>query len=62
MTSQQYARAVPRYLLIRACAGVIAVFEVITRNTILVVGARAISPDLLPLWATCVGSRTGVHC
>lgn len=36
-------------------AGVIAAFGVLTRNTILIVGAMAISPDLLPLCATCVG-------
>lgn len=55
MTSRQYARAVPRYLLLMACAGIIAVFGVLGRNVILVVGAMAISPDLLPLCATCVG-------
>ena len=55
MTSRQYARAVPRYLLLMACAGIIAVFGVLDRNLILVVGAMAISPDLLPLCATCVG-------
>ena len=53
--SRQYARAVPRYLLIMVCAGVIAVFGVLSRNTILVVGAMAVSPDLLPMCAACVG-------
>lgn len=55
MTSRQYARAVPQYLVFMACAGVIAVFGVLTKNPILVVGAMAISPDLLPMCATCVG-------
>ena len=55
MASRPYAHAVPHYLIVMACAGVIAVFGVLTRNTILVVGAMAISPDLLPLCATCVG-------
>jgi uncharacterized hydrophobic protein (TIGR00271 family) len=55
MTSRQYARAVPQYLVFMACAGVIAVFGVLTSNPILVVGAMAISPDLLPMCATCVG-------
>lgn len=53
--SRQYARAVPRYLVIMVCAGVIAVFGVLSRNTILVVGAMAVSPDLLPMCAACVG-------
>ena len=55
MESRQYARAVPRYLTFMGCAGVIAAFGVLTRNPILVVGAMALSPDLLPLCATCVG-------
>ena len=55
MASRQYARAVPQYLAFMACAGVIAAFGVLTRNTILIVGAMAISPDLFPLCATCVG-------
>jgi uncharacterized hydrophobic protein (TIGR00271 family) len=55
MASRQYARAVPLYLAFMACAGVIADFGVLTRSSILVVGAMALSPDLLPLCATCVG-------
>src|SRR3712207_9388698 len=55
MESRQYARAVPLYLTFMGCAGVIAAFGVLTRNPILVVGAMALSPDLLPLCATCVG-------
>jgi uncharacterized hydrophobic protein (TIGR00271 family) len=55
MASRQYARAVPLYLTFMACAGVIADFGVLTRSPILVVGAMALSPDLLPLCATCVG-------
>jgi uncharacterized hydrophobic protein (TIGR00271 family) len=55
MASRQYARAVPQYLTFMACAGVIAAFGVLTRNSTLVVGAMAIAPDLLPLCATCVG-------
>lgn len=53
--SKQYTRAVPQYLLLMACAGVIAGFGILTQGVILVVGAMAISPDLLPLCATCVG-------
>ncbi len=55
MASRQYARAVPLYLTFMASAGVIAALGVLTRNGILVVGAMALSPDLLPLCATCVG-------
>ncbi len=54
MASRQYARAVPQYLIFMSCAGVIAALGVLTRNTILIVGAMAISPDLLPLCAACV--------
>jgi uncharacterized hydrophobic protein (TIGR00271 family) len=38
-----------------ACAGVIAALGVLSRNPILIVGAMALSPDLLPLCAMCVG-------
>jgi uncharacterized hydrophobic protein (TIGR00271 family) len=55
MASRQYTRAVPLYLIFMACAGAIADFGVLTRSPILVVGAMALSPDLLPLCATCVG-------
>ena len=55
MASRQYARAVPQYLIFMACAGIIAAFGILTKNSILIVGAMAISPDLLPLCATCVG-------
>jgi len=36
-------------------AGVIAGFGVLQANTILIVGAMAVSPDLLPITAACVG-------
>ena len=49
------ARPISRYLLLMAVAGVIAAFGVIDRNDILIVGALAVSPDLLPLCAACVG-------
>jgi uncharacterized hydrophobic protein (TIGR00271 family) len=53
--SRRYARAVPLYLTFMACAGVIAALGVLSRNPILIVGAMALSPDLLPLCALCVG-------
>ena len=49
------ARPISRYLLLMAVAGVIAAFGIIDRNDILIVGAMAVSPDLLPLCAACVG-------
>ena len=45
------ARPLARYLVFMAAAGVIAAFGVIYANTILIVGAMAISPDLLPITA-----------
>ena len=51
MTSRQYARAAPEYLVVMACGGIIAAFGILTRNVIRIVGAMAISPDLLPMCA-----------
>ena len=48
------ARPVARYLVFMAVAGVIAAYGVIYENSILIVGAMAVSPDLLPITATCV--------
>lgn len=45
------SRPLARYLIFMAAAGIIAAFGVIYANTTLVVGAMAISPDLLPLTA-----------
>jgi uncharacterized hydrophobic protein (TIGR00271 family) len=49
------SRPVARYLAGMAAAGAIAAVGVVTVNTILIVGAMAVSPDLLPLSAICVG-------
>jgi uncharacterized hydrophobic protein (TIGR00271 family) len=49
------ARPVARYLIFMVAAGVIAAFGVIEANGILIVGAMAVSPDLLPIAAACVG-------
>jgi uncharacterized hydrophobic protein (TIGR00271 family) len=43
------------YLMFMAAAGVIAGVGVLTGSSILVVGAMAISPDLLPITASAVG-------
>jgi uncharacterized hydrophobic protein (TIGR00271 family) len=49
------ARAPARYLVLMAVAGVIAAFAVINKSPVLIVGAMAISPDLLPITAACTG-------
>jgi uncharacterized hydrophobic protein (TIGR00271 family) len=56
-----HARAVVRYLIFMAIAGIIAGFGVIGNDTILIVGAMALSPDLLPVSAACVGIISGRH-
>lgn len=55
------SRPVGRYLVFLIAAGVIAGFGVIEASGILIVGAMAVSPDLLPITAVCVGlaSRRG---
>jgi uncharacterized hydrophobic protein (TIGR00271 family) len=49
------SRIVSRYLALMAVAGVIACYGVVDANVLLVVGAMAVSPDLLPITATAVG-------
>jgi uncharacterized hydrophobic protein (TIGR00271 family) len=49
------ARAAVRYLVFMAVAGVIASFGVIDDDQILIVGAMAVAPDLLPITAACTG-------
>ncbi len=49
------ARPVARFLVFMIVAGVIAGYGVIEDNQILIVGAMAVSPDLLPVVAACVG-------
>lgn len=49
------SRPVARYFLLMAVAGWIAGLGVIQSSSILIVGAMAVSPDLLPLCSTCVG-------
>jgi uncharacterized hydrophobic protein (TIGR00271 family) len=44
-----------RYLVFMAVAGLIAAFGVINQDQILIVGAMAVSPDLLPITAACTG-------
>lgn len=48
-----------RYLALINVAAVIAALGVIVSSGILIVGAMAVSPDLLPICATCVGLVAG---
>jgi uncharacterized hydrophobic protein (TIGR00271 family) len=48
------ARLIGRYVALMAVAGVIASYGVVDTNVILVVGAMAVSPDLLPITAAAV--------
>src|SRR5450755_3045741 len=49
------SRLIGRYLAFMAVAGVIACYGVVDTSAILIVGAMAVSPDLLPITATAVG-------
>jgi uncharacterized hydrophobic protein (TIGR00271 family) len=53
--ASEHARPVGRFLIFMLAAGVIAAYGVIYGNGILIVGAMAVSPDLLPIAAVCVG-------
>ncbi len=57
--AQVQSRAPARYLVLMAVAGVIGAFAVLNRNAVLIVGAMAISPDLLPVTAACTGLVLG---
>ena len=52
--ARRNARPLARFLVFMSVAGVIAGYGVITVNSTLIVGAMAVSPDTLPLAATCV--------
>src|SRR3954454_11921389 len=49
------ARLVGNYLAFMVVAGVVGCYGVVDRNPILIVGAMAVSPDLLPIPAIAVG-------
>jgi uncharacterized hydrophobic protein (TIGR00271 family) len=49
------ARLPGRYFVLMAAAGVVAAFAIINHSAVLIVGAMAISPDLLPITAACTG-------
>jgi uncharacterized hydrophobic protein (TIGR00271 family) len=50
-----YSKPIARYLAFMLVAGVIACYGVVDQNAILIVGAMAVSPDLLPIVAIAVG-------
>ena len=49
------ARPLARFSVLMMVAGLIASLGVIDENPVLIVGAMAVSPDLLPICAACVG-------
>ena len=49
------ARPLARYLVFLLAAGIIACYGVLDLNSILIVGAMAVSPDLLPITSIGVG-------
>src|SRR6476646_10143411 len=53
--AQVEARAPGKYFVLMGVAGVVAAFAVLNTSSVLIVGAMAISPDLLPIVATCTG-------
>jgi hypothetical protein len=53
------ARGAARYFVLMSAAGVIAALAVLNDSATLIVGAMAISPDLLPVTAACTGIVLG---
>ena len=53
------SRPLARYLALISVAAALAALGVIQSSSILIVGAMAVSPDLLPICATCVGLASG---
>jgi uncharacterized hydrophobic protein (TIGR00271 family) len=54
-SARMRARRPARYFALMAAAGVIAALAVVNDSATLIVGAMAISPDLLPITAACTG-------
>ena len=57
--ARTHSRPLGRYLALMAVAAVVGAMGVITDNPILIVGAMAVSPDILPICAACVGLVAG---
>lgn len=53
------SRPLARYLALISVAATLAALGVIESSSILIIGAMAVSPDLLPICATCVGLVAG---
>ena len=56
--ARQNSRPVARFLVFMIVAGVIAAFGVIDGSQTLIVGAMAVSPDILPVTAACIAIVT----
>ena len=54
-SARAVSRVVPLYVVLMIVAGAIAGYGVILSNPVLIVGAMAVSPDLLPIVAASVG-------
>jgi uncharacterized hydrophobic protein (TIGR00271 family) len=57
--ARTHSRPLGRYLALMTVAAVLGAIGVITDNPILIVGAMAVSPDILPICAACVGIVAG---
>jgi uncharacterized hydrophobic protein (TIGR00271 family) len=57
--ARTHSRPLGRYLALMAVAAVLGAIGVITDNPILIVGAMAVSPDILPICAACVAIVAG---
>ena len=57
--ARTHSRVLGQYLALMAVAAVLGAIGVLTDNPILVVGAMAVSPDILPISAACVGIVAG---
>ena len=57
--ARTYSRPLGRYLALMTVAAVLGAIGVITDNPILIVGAMAVSPDILPICAACVALVSG---
>lgn len=55
------ARIPGRYIVLMGAAGVVGAYAIINESAVLLVGAMAISPDLLPITAACTGLVLGRH-
>lgn len=57
--ARTHSRPLGRYIALMTVAAVLGAVGVLTDNLILIVGAMAVSPDLLPICAACVGAVAG---